>query len=333
MSEHIRTILAVAVLTLVIWIWADLEQTGEGEALVPVQITAPADYEIRDVTPEKVLARFKGPKGEIDSLNASDDKVCRFSLKESDLGANPLVLLAHDGFRHWNDRRIVVTEVRDARGASFDGKIYAKANRLVSLEKVRVAVQVTGAVPAVATAQPATVTARVAEADLERIPDSKRFVVAPLEVDAIPDDLLVDQEVTLDRRLGGPDGVEATFDPPTVKVSARLESAVTTKDLGRFPIMISAPPELLNRYRIVFQPEAERWVELEIQGPGPAVERLKPQDIRVQLVLTEDDKPNPGAWLPGKPVVLGLPANVKLVKPLPTINFNLEKQPEKPPVP
>jgi hypothetical protein len=336
MSEHLRTILAVAVLTVVIWVWADLEQTGEGEALVPVEIKGPnaTDYEFRNVTPEKLLVRFKGPKGEVESLNASADRACRFNLKEAELKGNPLVLPARDGFRHWNDRRIVVTEIRDARGAVFDGKVSAEANRLVTVEKVRVVVQVTGAVAPVATAQPATVTARVAESDLAKLPDAKRFALAPLEVDAIPENLQVEREVTLDRRLGGPEGVEASFTPPIVKVSARVESAVTTKALGRIPIFISAPPELLNRYRIVFQPNAERWVELEVQGPGPAVERLKPQDIRVQLVLTEDDKPNPGSWLPGKPVVLGLPPNVKLVKPLPTINFNLaEKEAEKPPTP
>jgi len=72
---------------------------------------------------------------------------------------------------------------------------------------------------------------------------------------------------------------------------------------------------------------------LEVEGPTPAVERLKAQDIRVQLVLTADDKPNPGSWLPREPVVVGLPPGVKLVKPLPTVNFNLEKHNEKPPAP
>ncbi|MFO8014858.1 MAG: hypothetical protein R6X20_16335 [Phycisphaerae bacterium] len=104
---------------------------------------------------------------------------------------------------------------------------------------------------------------------------------------------------------------------------------MTTRNLGRFPILIAAPPEVLNRYRVVFQQDAERWVELEVEGPGPAVERLTPQDIRVQLVLTEDDKPNPGSWLPGQPVVVGLPPSVKLARPLRPVNFNLEKVAEK----
>ncbi len=334
MSERIRTFLAVVVLTIAIWVWADLEQTGESEYLVPVAINGPAGFRISDVNPTQLTVKFVGPKGELQSLTAApQEKVCRFNLTEAELKSNSLVLPARDGFRHWIGRHIAVTEIRDEHGAAFDGKIYANASRLVTVEKVRVVVQVTGAVTKAATANPHEVTARVAEADLDRLPKSKHFVVAPLNIDVVPESLKVEQKVTLDRHLGGPDGIDATFDPATVTVSAPLESAVTKKALGRLPILISAPPEMLNRYRIVFQPEADRWVELEVEGPTSAVERLKPQDVRVQLVLTADDKPNPGSWLPREPVVVGVPPGVKLVKPLPTVNFNLEKHNEKLPAP
>jgi len=334
MTERIRTFLAVAVLTIAIWVWADLEQTDTGEDLVPIRIKGPAGFRISNVNPKQLTVTFVGPKGELQALKAApEQKVCRFNLTEAELKSNLLILPARDGFRHWIDRNISVTGIRDERGGTFDGKIYANASRLVTVRKVRVVVQVTGAVAKAATADPPEVTARVAEADLDRLPKSNHFVVAPLDIDVVPESLKVEQEVTLDRRLGGPGGIDATFDPPTVKVSAPLESAVTKKMIGRLPILISAPPEMLNRYRIVFQPEAERWVELEVEGPTSAIERLKPQDVRVQLILTADDKPNPGSWLPREPVLVGLPPGVKLVKPLPTVNFNLEKHNEKPPTP
>jgi len=334
MTERLRTFLAVAVLTIAIWVWADLEQTGESEDLVPVVINGPAGFRIADVNPKQLLVTFVGPKGELQGLGtAPEEKVCRFNLTEAELKSSPLVLPAHEGFRHWTDQRIAITEIRDEHGGTFDGKIYANVSRLVAVEKVRVVVQVTGAVAKAPTADPPEVTARVAQADLDRLPESNYFVVAPLDIDVVPESLKVEQEVNLDRRLGGPDGIDATFDPPTVKVSAPLESAVTKKAFGRLPILISAPPEVLNRYRVVFQPEAERWVELEVEGPTSAVERLKLQDVRVQLVLTADDKPNPGSWLPREPAIVGLPPGLKLVKPLPTVNFNLEKHNEKPPTP
>ena len=334
MSERIRTFLAVAVLTIAVWVWADLEQTEPGEDLVPVVINGPPVFQIRDINPKQLTVKYEGPKGELESLNASlKDRVCRFNLTEAELKTTPLVLPAREGFRHWTGRRIAVTEIRNQHGATFDGKIYANASRLVTVKEVDVKVQVTGAVAKNPHAEPAKVTARVAAADLAKLPEGRRFAVANVEVTTLPEDMQLKEPVLLDSKLGGPDGIDATFDPPTVTVRAMLESAVTRKGFGRLPILISAPSEMLNRYRIVFQPEADRWVELEVEGPTPAVERLKAQDIRVQLVLTADDKPNPGSWLPREPVVVGLPPGVKLVKPLPTVNFNLEKHNEKPPAP
>jgi hypothetical protein len=243
------------------------------------------------------------------------------------------VLPARDGFRRWADRRISVTEVKCDHDGVIDGNINVQVDHMVRV-KVRVEPKVTGAVAAAATAQPPDVQATVAESEYKALPEAKRVAIATLAVSSVPQNLQVEREVPLERHLGGPDGIEATFDPPIVKVTARLESTLVTKSLGRFPILLSAPPEMLNRYRVVFQPDAERYVEIEVQGPGPDVERLTPQDVRVELVLTADDKPNPGSWLPGKLAVTGVPPGLKLTKPLPTVNFNLEKQnTEKPPAP
>jgi len=334
MSERVKTFLAVTVLTIAIWVWADLEQTGTSEEVLPVVINVPKDYRVQNIRPSRLTVTLKGPEGELQALQSTpEEKLCRFNLGETALATSPLVLPAGEGLSHLHDRRLVVTEIRDADGNVFDGRIHAEVTRLVEVRNVRVEVRVTGAVAAAASAQPPEVTARVAQADLENLPEAKRFVVAPLDVDTIPENLQVEQEAALDRHLGGPDGIEATFDPPIVTVSARLQAAVTTRNLGRFPILVVGPPEVLNRYRVVFQQDADRWVELEVEGPGPAVERLQPQDLRVQLILTEDDKPSPGSWLPATPVVSGLPATVKLTKPLRPVNFNLEKYPDKPATP
>jgi len=335
MSEHIRSILAVVVLTIAIWVWADLEQSGTGEGQMPVLITVPGDYVVRTVTPDHLFVRFGGPRGEIQSLLASQpDRVCRFDLKDADLKkadakTGGITLQARDGFKHWAARRIGVTDIKDDRDDIPDGEIRVVVDRLVSV-KVSVQPKVTGAASATAaTALPPEVTARLAESDLKALAESKRFAVATLVVTSVPENLQIEREVSLDRRLGGPTGVDATFDPPIVKVTARLESTIVTKSLGRLPILISAPPEVLGKYSIVFQPQVERWVELEVQGPGPDIERLTPQDIRVLLVLTADDKPDPDSWIPGKLIVVGLPPTVKLTRPLPAVNFNLEKLPDK----
>lgn len=335
MSETVKTILAVTVLTAALWVWADLEQPAEPEEVVPVRVKVPAeDYVVRSIVPEQVTVKLKGPRGAIQELRAlPEEMACKFELTESELKEPRRVLHARDGFRHWAARRIFVTDVKSEHDGVVDGDIIVRVDHMIRV-KVRVEPKVTGAVAAVATVQPAEVTARVSEAEWKGLAEAKHHAVAPLAVSSIPANPQIEREVPLERKLGGPDGIEATFDPPIVKVTAKLESAMVVKSLGRFPILLAAPPEMLTRWHVVFQAGVERYVELEIQGPGPDVERLLAQDVRVELVLTADDKPDPASWLPGKLVVVGLPPGVKLTKPLPTVNFNLEKpNSDKPPAP
>ena len=335
MSETLKTILAVTVLTAALWVWADLEQPAEPEEVVPVRVKVPAeDYVVRSIVPEQVTVKLKGPRGAIQELRAlPEEMACKFGLTESELKDPRLVLHARDGFRHWAARRIFVTDVKSEHDGVADGDVIVRLDHMIRV-KVRVEPKVTGAEATVATVQPAEVTARVSESEWKGLTETQRYAVAPLAVSSIPANPQIEREVPLERKLGGPDGIEATFDPPIVKVTARLESTMVAKSLGRFPILLAAPTEMLSRWKVVFQAGVERYVELEIQGPGPDVERLLPQDVRVELVLTADDKPDPASWLPGKLVVVGLPPGVKLTKPLPTVNFNLEKPgPDKPPAP
>jgi hypothetical protein len=336
MSERLRTILAVTVLTLAIWVWADLEQTAPPrEVQVPVRVVLPPDYMAKTLSPTEVTVMFQGPKGEVEKLAASaEEMVCRLEPTDQELKNAPagrLVLHAADGFKHW-PRRIVITDILADHAGASTSDIVVQLDHMMKV-RVDVKVAVTGAVATVAMAQPAEVEARVAESDWNRLAESKRFAVAPLVVSTLPPGGQIVQEVSLEPRLGGPDGIKASFDPPIVKVTAKLESALVTRTLKGLPVRVGAMPESLNRYQIVFQPGAQLTVDLEVQGPAPDVERLEPGNLYVLLELSAEDKPEPDSWLPGKPKVIGLPPNVKLVRPLPTINFNLVKIGEKPPTP
>jgi hypothetical protein len=330
MKERIGTILAVTVLTVAIWVWADLEQTAPPrEIVVPVKVIVPPDYIVRDISPREISVTFQGPKGEVEKLMASTEPlVCRLELSDQDLRSQelskPLVIHSTTGFRDWADRRLVLLDCKGEHGGRVDGDVEISVDRLVRV-KVRVEPHITGAVAAAVAAQPAEVEARVAELELKKLPEARRVAIAPVQISSMPENPQIEREAPLDRRLGGENGIEASFDPPIVKITARLESTLATKNLGRFPILISAPPEVISRYRVTFQRPDDRTVELEIRGPAPEIERLQPQDVRIQLVLTADDKPNPGTPTPGKLEVIGLPQGVKLAKPLPTVNFYLEE--------
>jgi hypothetical protein len=333
MSERLRTFLAVGVLTLAIWVWADLEQTAPlREVQVPVKVIVPPEFIVKSVSPQEVTVKFQGPKGVVENLTASaEEMVCRLEPTDQQLKSSRVVLHARDGFLHW-PRRMVVAEVKGEHDGTTDGDVTVQIDRMVRV-KVDVKPNVTGAVATVAMAQPGEVEAHVAESEWNALRPDKRFAVAPLPVSSIPADGQVVREVSLDPRLGGPDGPKASFDPPIVKVTAKLESALVTRSLGRLPIRLGALPESFNKYQIVFQPGTETTVDLEVQGPDPDIAHLEPGNIWVVLELKAEDKPEPDSWLPGKLKVIGLPANVKLTRPLPTVNFNLVRPPEKPPTP
>jgi hypothetical protein len=336
MSERIRSILAVIVLTIAVWVWADLEQPKPGETQVPVRIIVPADYVVRSVSPESLTVKFVGPLGQVEDLKTSpQDNVCRFALSEADLKSSRLTLRARDGFRHLAKRRIAVTSIKDDHDEASDRDIQVVVDRIARLKDVPVVVSVPQGVQAsVSPPQPARVNACVAESLLQKVPAAKRSAVALLPVDRLSENQEVTLDVPLDPRLGGTDGVEAAFEPSFVKITAKLQSKPTTKLFPRMPVLISATEDVLRKYHIVFQqPMNDLWVELEVQGPAPDVERLKAQDLRVLLIVTSQHTPNPGSWLPGELTVVGLPPNVKLAKPLPAVNFNLEKPAEKPPAP
>lgn len=336
MSETIRSILAVIVLTIAVWVWADLEQPEPGAWEVPVRVFVPTDYVVRSVTPESLTVKFKGPVGEIRDLKASpEEMVCRFDLSESQLKSNRITLHARDGFRHWSKRRVDVVAIEEARTDVADRDITVVVDRLIRLKNVPVVVTVPpGVLASVTPPDPPRVTARVAESQLRGLPAAKQVAVALVPVERLSENQEVPLDLALEPRLGGTDGIEAAFEPSFIKVTAKLQSKPVTKSFPRVPVFISATEDVLRKYRIVFQqPENDLWVDLEVQGPAPDVERLKPQDLRVLLIVTSQHTPNPGSWLPGELSVMGLPPNVKLTKPLPAVNFNLEKPVEKPPTP
>jgi len=330
MNERIRTLLAVVVLTAVIWVWADLELSREETFDVPVVVSVPPDYLVRRVTPDHVFVKFKGPKGEIDELRTTPDALaCRITLAGADLKTGRVVARAADGFDHWKPYRVNLVGIMDETGQVTSGEVIVELDRLVRL-RVPVKPIITGyTVTGQPTVDPPEVTTVVAESALAALPEAKRYASARLAVTAVPKDSQIEQNVALEPRLGGTDGIEAAFEPTTVRVTAQLESTLSTKALTQIAILIAGPPEMLNTYDVVFQEDADRLIDLKVQGPRQLVEPLTGQDVRVELVLAPDDRPtSEGTWIPRVPKIFGLPVGVEVVGPLPTINFNLKKRGE-----
>jgi len=334
MKETIRNVLAVVLLTATIWVWADLEQQHEQALVVPVEVNVPPGFVVLRLTPDRVKVWIRGPVGEIQALDGTpegtpDLKVCRFALTDPEkLQSGTLRLRASDGFRQWNERRLSVVAVTTVADEPIP-EITVEVGRLVDVS-VPVVVRVTGAIAAETTVKPPEVKATVREAELAEVPQTKRYAVAPVEIKSIPDSRVIEETVTLDPRLGGAEGIEATFTPKRVTVTVTLVSAVVTKALPQVPITIAMPIETMKTYQVVFQDTVPPLpVDLKIEGPREIVERLTPGQVSLQLVITPADKPvEQGTWIGREPRVVGLPVEVKAVEALPTVNFNLKRRTE-----
>ena len=256
--------------------------------------------------------------------------VCRLELAEQDLRgqelSEPVVLHAAGGFRDWAGRRLVTLDVKADHDGRTDGDVEVRIDRLVHV-KVRVEPRITGAVAAAATAQPAEVRPSVAETgtpETARGPAFRRGSAGSQFHAREP------AGGTRGRRSTAASAAPAASTPLSTRRSSRSRPGWNRRSSpSRWGgSRSSSPPRPKSSAGTALSSSGRPsgTVELEVQGPAPDIERLQPQDIRVQLVLTADNKPNPAAPMPGKLDVVGLPPGVKLVKPLPTVNFFLEEQ-------
>jgi hypothetical protein len=331
MKQAIRTFLAVAFLTLVIWVWADLEQQTDETFFVPVEVQVPAGFEVAKVSPDRLKVKVRGPSAEIRGLMETgpgkpNRRVCRLLLTDpGKLAPGTVRVRAVEGFRHWDENRVVPLAVLTLDDKPLED-VTVEVEHLVQV-RVPVEVRVVGAVVKAAASQPAEVTATVSESRFQALAPAKRKAVAVVKVSALPPDLQIREKVPLELGLGGAEGVRAAFDPRIVEVTATIESASATKTLAQVPVAIAAPPDVLRTYDVVFQDESVLLVDLRVEGPRELVEPLTPGQVGLWLALTAADKPvEEGPWIGRVPQASGLPPGVRLAEPPPTINFNLKRR-------
>ncbi len=326
MKSQIRTFLAVALLTVTIWVWADLEQVQQtGIVVENVEVLVPQNYEIERISPARLKVVIEARQREIQDLRHSPElHEARFDLRDREIADESLSLPVVEGFRHWAGVRIV--EILEGESDRRVDQVTVALDRQTQVP-VPVRVNVLGATATDASAIPPEVTATVSASDLAELPEGKRYARATVEVKAMQPGRLIEEAVALEPRLGGADGIPARFSPPRVLVRATLESALKTQTLKGVRVVLVVSPDKLKDYEIVFQDDAPPGpVELEVEGRPALVEPLTPEKLSLQVIINPDDKPVEGAWIGRDPMVVGLPPGVTVVGRLPTVNFNLKRR-------
>lgn len=146
------------------------------------------------------------------------------------------------------------------------------------------------------TYEPQTIQARVLEADL-----GPEGTLTPLQVDLAP---------AIDKHLGEADqqsgelvlevplvaswakNIKATFAPPSITVTVRLERRSVTKQITVIPLRLLVDPRsVLGQYAVEVSDEGELLQNVDVHGPQTKVEQLQGKQIDAYVTIADADLP------------------------------------------
>jgi len=116
---------------------------------------------------------------------------------------------------------------------------------------------------------------------------------------------------------------------PTVQVRVEITQLTETQKIT-VPVQVLQPPTWLEdgtwkEYTLSRKDRAEWRVTLTVSGPRADLDRLKPENVRASITLTDEDR-KPVSWLT-REVEVQLPdeLNLQRIGPPPTVTFKLER--------
>lgn len=335
----LRTFITVGVVTLLLWIWADLERESHEDVTVAVKVVAPSGTDLRVVSPAEpvnVSVRLVGSRERLSEFLRrlhERDATGQKTIYEVQTGA---------GWEPGGDYSINVPEALrkwdQIRGLSPSDAtpqaIPVKLDRWVRKEvKVELWTTDNAAVRDVAV---------VPDKMRVRVPSSRQGELGPvpvirtqeLKLDAYaPGQEVHNRLVALANNINGVPAVPV--DANEVSVSFRMGSRTEAKDFTA-NVEVLASPELVERMsreglmleRQDSSPLGEWHLTLRVRGSRDAIQHAAtdPTSIRAFVRITESDFLQT-ATFPARPVTVVLPAGLELESPIsPTVSFRFVPQ-------
>jgi len=323
---RIRGLAWVVIVTSFLWIWADVEFTDEMELSATVQLTTAPSRNLVLLSKSRVRVSFKvqGRRRSLEQLQQrlqSPDATVKYVVTEGEKDLSVRDVLNRNEMIFGAGLTVLSASPGNVR-VRLDTKIYRP--------DIPVRFEYTGALGPEIQVDPPKMGIYVAKSDWQEIlktepepvlktkqVDLKSVVdpSRPFQVDVIP-------------RIAGL-GVEP--DQPTVRVSVKIVTRTETQEIT-VPVGVLQPPGWLedgtwNEYALIRKDRIEWRVTLTVSGPPADLVKLKlkPESLRACITLTDEDK-KPVSWLT-RQVGVQLPGelNLRLVGPLPTVTFKLEK--------
>lgn len=324
-----RNLAFVALVTVIVWIFADVENTGRAEFRAVIQLAAPpgSDFVLRSDSRANVTFRVQGRRSSIERLrtrlgDANDARVPRAVIRY-EVGPDDTDIPA---VRILNSYELIAKEGLTVQSAT-PGNLRVSLARRVHRE-LPVTLECTGGMPA-ETPQivPGKLGFLVVESDWDEL--TKRQPSLALrtirkDLKEIKDDEAFEAEVI--PRVGE---LAVELDQPTVKVRVKI-GQLTETEKATVPVEVLSPAGWLEdgtwkKFALKRQNAAEWLVAVQVAGPRKDLDQLKSGETKIGalLVLSDEDK-QPVSWLT-REVQFRLPTpRLKVVGPAATVTFKLE---------
>ena len=321
-----RNFLWVAIVTLLVWVYADMEVAGTERVMLTVRLSTGNSQELMllSASDHKVSFSLRGPRGALERFTTKhNNSLLTFDVSKSyrpGIQAIPMADILNEQLKP----RELGLEIRSVSPAAISGVHLDRRH----YESVRVQFVYTNA-------------------ELEEPPKEKKVRISLAESrwqeirGKQPDPVLRTVEKNLqNEQTGVPITVKAEIIPLLEGQEVELEEksievTVVIKQLtGKrsIPIAVSvlAPPAWLEdgtwkEYVLERQEPLDWRKEIVVTGPKKDLDRLNPAEVHAYIIVTDEDKKPVESWLP-RLVVVDFPRdlNVTAAEKL-TVGFRLRK--------
>jgi len=328
--DSLRTAAWIVVITLLIWVYADLHFTVTEKVEVMLRIHADSagrKMVVLGRTHVPITIRVKGNKHAIERLRGTG--LSYDAAKELGPGVH------RDRLTAMLLRRLGVfrSAALDLLGVDEPRSLTIHVDPTRTFANVPVEPDYSGGEPDGPIAvEPKRVTIHIPLSQMARVNPDGLTLKATVDLS----DHRPGEKVRRQVAVAAPPGVVgAVIEPPTVEVALKVGLQTARKTLT-VPINIQWPKAWLDdgtwtKYRLEDKPPEEWTRQLAVAGNRINLEKLTPSDARAYIVLTEADKKPTTAWLTREVKVEFQPdAKVRLAEPAAPVEFRLVKRTEPP---
>ncbi|MCK4601591.1 MAG: hypothetical protein KAU28_03945 [Phycisphaerae bacterium] len=335
-----RNLIWVVIVTVLVWIYADMEFTTEREFTATIRLTAEKNKElviISNNTETKVAFNLEGNRSGLDRferwLNKQTSPIT-YDVSES-YGAGDHPILTESVLSEITEISKLGLTVRSPSPST----IRISLDSRVRVPDVPVRFDFSGATLEEAPViTPAKVAIFVAKSKLGKI-EVRELKTNPLDLTNLPTDQPITRKLDISPFI---ENIRVEPELKTVEVAFKISQLTGTKTIA-VTVKVLQPPtwaadETWKQYELKGKDDPLEWrKEIQVTGTKKDLERLRPEDVDAYITLRDDDKKPVDSWLT-RDVTIRFPEalDVRLAGEQPKVNFKLVKRqllPAMPPAP